>query len=56
MTLASIRIIPVAVDWVTWRWAFALLAVGPVFGVVSMYRLKRSPMAAQIGGERHKAG
>lgn len=52
LTIVSIRVIPVAVDWLTWRWAFSILAIGPVFGVISMYLLKQSPEAAKIGGER----
>lgn len=52
LTMVSIRIIPVAVDRLTWKWAFSILAIGPVFGMISMYLLKRSPEAAKIGGER----
>ena len=52
LTLVSIRLLPVFVNWVTWRWAFALLTIGPIFGVVSMYRLKKLPAAVKIGGER----
>ena len=51
LTIVSIRLIPAAAGLLTWRWAFALLAIGPVFGVWSMYRLKRSPFAAKLGGE-----
>ncbi|MFB3042387.1 MAG: MFS transporter, partial [Candidatus Poribacteria bacterium] len=52
LTLASIRLMPIFVNQVTWRWAFSLLAIGPVFGVLSMYRLKLLPVAAKIGGEK----
>ena len=51
LTMVSIRIIPVAVDRLTWKWAFSILAIGPVFGVISMYLLQRSPVAEKIGGE-----
>jgi MFS family permease len=51
LTMASIRLIPAALGFVGWRWAFALLAPGPALGIVAMYRLRRSPMAARIGGE-----
>jgi MFS family permease len=53
LTLVSIRLIPLCVAWMGWQWAFALLAVGPALGCLSMYRLKCLPVAAKIGGERH---
>jgi MFS family permease len=40
LTLGSIQLIPVAVAWVGWEWAFALLAVGPALGIESIRRLK----------------
>jgi len=52
LTMASIRLIPVFVEWVSWRWAFAFLAVGPFLGALAMYRLKQLPVAEKIGGER----
>jgi dipeptide/tripeptide permease len=51
LTMASIRLLPVFVNWMSWHWAFSVLAIGPLFGVVSMYRLKQSPDAVKIGGE-----
>ena len=54
ITIISIRLLPLFVNLVTWRWAFASLAIGPIFGVLSMYRLKRLPVAAKIGGEKAK--
>jgi MFS family permease len=41
ITTVSIRLIPVLVDRVGWRYAFAALAVGPVLGIVAMMRLQR---------------
>lgn len=52
LTMASIRLIPTLVDWVSWRWAFAFLAIGPFLGALAMWRLKRLPVAEKIGGER----
>ncbi len=52
LTLVSIRLIPVLVGWVGWSWAFAILAIGPMFGVWSMWLLKQSPMAANLAGGR----
>jgi MFS family permease len=40
LTLGSIQLIPVAVEWVGWEWAFALLAVGPALGIESIRRLR----------------
>lgn len=40
LTLVSIRLIPGAVAAIGWQWAFALLAIGPVMGIVAMLRLK----------------
>ncbi len=42
LTLVSIQLIPVVVGWVGWRFAFALLAVGPFLGIVAMARLRRA--------------
>ena len=52
VTMVSIRLIPIFVNWISWHWAFSLLAIGPFFGVLTMYRLKRLPFSAKIGGER----
>jgi MFS family permease len=52
LTLVSIRLIPVLVGWVGWQWAFAILALGPMFGVWAMWTLKRTPMAGQMAGGR----
>ena len=41
LTMGSIQLIPVAVQWIGWRWAFATLAVGPVLGIESIRRLRR---------------
>lgn len=54
LTMVSIRLIPVFVDWVSWQWAFTILAIGPFLGALSMYRLKRLPVAKEIGGEKQR--
>src|SRR5690606_24674517 len=33
LTIASIQLVPVLADAVGWRWAMAVLALGPAFGV-----------------------
>ncbi|RPH57883.1 MFS transporter, partial [bacterium] len=48
LTLFTIRIIPPLVDRVGWEWAFAVLAVGPAFGVWSMLRLRGLPEAERM--------
>ena len=52
LTLFTIRMIPPLVDRIGWEWAFAVLALGPVFGIVSMLRLRRLPEAERMAGGR----
>jgi MFS family permease len=52
LTMVSIRLIPVFVNWFSWQWAFTILAIGPFLGALSMYKLKRLPIAVKIGGEK----
>jgi MFS family permease len=52
ITLVSIWLIPVAVRAVGWRWAFSMLTIGPVLGVVAMARLRRLPDAKKMAGGR----
>jgi MFS family permease len=40
LTGATIWLIPVAEQMVGWQWAFAVLAVGPLTGIVAMRRLR----------------
>ena len=41
ITTISIRLVPVLVDRVGWRYAFAALAIGPILGIIAMIRLQR---------------
>jgi len=52
LTLVSIRLIPLLVDWFGWQWSFSILALGPIFGVWAMWQLKQSPDAAKLAGGR----
>lgn len=52
LTMATIELIPHLETWFSWRYAFALLALGPLFGIASMARLRGRPEAAQIAGGR----
>ena len=40
LTMGSIQLIPVVQGVVGWRWAFAVLAVGPALGIESIRRLR----------------
>lgn len=42
LTLVTIRYVPVWVESWGWRLAYAPLAIGPVFGMAAMWRLRRS--------------
>ncbi|MFQ5768066.1 MAG: MFS transporter [Acidobacteriota bacterium] len=52
LTLGSIHIIPSLLDHLGWRYAFMLLAPGPLFGIISMARLRRLPEAARMASGR----
>ncbi len=52
LTTFSIKLIPILVDAVGWRYAFAALAPGPLFGVIAMLRLRSLPESVKIAGGR----
>ena len=52
LTLASIRLVPLLVEWVGWQWAFVFLAPGPLAGIWAMGRLRSSPLALKLAGGR----
>ncbi len=52
LTTVSIELIPHVERVVGWRYAFAILAPGPVFGVIAMLRLRRLPEAEKIAQGR----
>ena len=52
LTLFTIRIVPPLVDLLGWPAAFAVLALGPAFGVWSMQRLRRLPESRRMAGGR----
>ena len=52
LTTISIELIPKVVDVVSWRYAFMILAPGPLLGVVAMLRLRRLPEAEKIAHGR----
>ena len=52
LTLLSIHLMPYFVDALTWRYAFAPLAIGPAFGICAMALLRRHPRSVQLAGGR----
>jgi predicted MFS family arabinose efflux permease len=53
LTLLTIHLMPHLVEAVGWGFAFAALAIGPIFGILAMARLRaRSESAALAGGRR----
>jgi MFS family permease len=50
LTLVTIRMIPSLERWVGWRWAFVLLAIGPLVGTLAMVALRRSPAVIKLAG------
>jgi hypothetical protein len=52
LTTLSIWIIPPLVNLIGWRWAFAMLAIGPSFGVLAMSRLRALPESLKLANGR----
>jgi MFS family permease len=52
LTTLSIELVPRVVDAVGWQYAFAILAPGPMLGVISMLRLRALPEAMKIAHGR----
>lgn len=52
LTMATIWLLPLLRDVVGWRWAFAVLAPGPLLGLLAMVRLGSLPEARRLAGGR----
>jgi len=52
LTVFAIQLMPLAVEAFTWRYAFAVLAIGPFLGVLAMWRLRRSPESIRLANGR----
>ncbi|UHQ96316.1 MFS transporter (plasmid) [Natrinema halophilum] len=52
LTTVTIQLTPIVADVVGWQWAFAPLAIGPAFGILSMLYLRITPEALQLAGGR----
>jgi MFS family permease len=48
LTLITLQITPILIESVGFKWVFVLLVPGPVFGAVSMLRLRRMPEAINL--------
>jgi MFS family permease len=52
LTIFSISVVPWFVELVGWRYGFTILSVGPLVGIVSMFRLRRHPESVRIAAGR----
>jgi MFS family permease len=52
LTMVSIWLIPPVVRAIGWTWAFAMLAPGPVLGVLAMGRLRAVPESVKMASGR----
>jgi MFS family permease len=54
ISIFTVWLVPQIVEWTgSWRWSFLILVPGPIFGAISMWRLKAMPEAqALAGGKR----
>ena len=60
LTTLTIQAMPTIRQWLStadgtgstngWGWAFAILAIGPVFGIYHMARLRQMPEARKMAG------
>lgn len=48
ITIFTIHMLPWLVDWLSWRYAMASLALGPLFGCIAMWQLRQLPEARQL--------
>lgn len=50
LTALAIGLVPLMADWLGWQWAFAMLAPGPMLGILAMLALRRRPEARRLAG------
>lgn len=48
ISLATIHLIPLFIDLLSWHYAFAPLAIGPLLGVIAMAKLRAQPEAMSL--------
>lgn len=49
LTFVAIQLMPFVVMAMSWRYAFMILAIGPLLGILAMWRVCREPEVATIG-------
>lgn len=52
LTMLTIRLTPTLASVIGWQWAFAFLAIGPVFGIWAMWVLMKSSDAKKLANGR----
>jgi MFS family permease len=52
LALVSVQLMPHWIDLVGWQWAFTPLVAGPVFGIISMLKLRQLPQSQQLANGR----
>jgi MFS family permease len=50
LTIIPIRLIPTLQGLIGWRFAFAMLAIGPIIGIIAMKMLRQLPQAKLLAG------
>lgn len=50
LTFLTIQGMPIVIDLVGWRYAFTVLAIGPICGVIAMALLRRQPESLRLAG------
>ncbi|WP_211323252.1 MFS transporter [Amycolatopsis palatopharyngis] len=55
LTVISIQLVPLIADWVSWRYAFLLLAPGPLIGALAMraFGTQAEALSPETGSQRH---
>ena len=52
LALVSVQLMPHWIALVGWHWAFTPLVAGPIFGIISMLRLRQLPESRQLANGR----
>jgi MFS family permease len=52
LTTISIQLVPPLVDIAGWRWAFPMLALGPIFGILAIRALGQTPAGISLGSNQ----
>ncbi len=52
LCLCGVAAMAIWVEWMGWRYAFAPLALGPVWGIWAMARLRAHPDSLRLAGGR----